>query len=101
MPGGCAVDLAGQSDLYICVFIYIYLLFTMSIHTVHPQISMVQLIAPSQTVNEMFDGNREREGGGVVGRRGTVFSLKRRQQEMAPNISAYKLNLAGIQCISK
>lgn len=75
MPGGCAVGLAGQSDLYIYVFIYIYLLFTMSIHTVHPQISMVQLIAPSQTVNEMFDRNREREGGGVVGCRGTVFSF--------------------------
>lgn len=55
-----AVSLAGQSDLYMCSSTLIYLLFTKSIHTVHPQISMIQLVAQSQTVSKILDGQRER-----------------------------------------
>ena len=44
-----------------CSSTLLYLLFTESIHTVHPQISMIQLVAPSQTASEMLDGQRERE----------------------------------------
>lgn len=47
-------------SIYMCSSTLIYLLFTKSIHTVHPQISMIQLVAPPQTVSEMFDGHRER-----------------------------------------
>lgn len=47
-------------SIYMCSSTLIYLLFTKSIHTVHPQISMIQLVAPSQTVSEMLDGRRER-----------------------------------------
>ena len=74
-----------------CSSTLLYLLFTESIHTVHPQISMIQLVAPSQTASEMLDGQRERETererererwkGLDVQRRGSVFSLKRRQQK--------------------
>lgn len=46
--------------IYMCSSTLIYLLFTESIHTVHPQISMTQLVAPSQTVSEMLDGHTER-----------------------------------------
>lgn len=38
---------------------------------------MIQLVAPSQTASEMFDGHGERWKGW------TVFSLKRRQQKKA------------------
>ncbi len=49
-------------SIYMCSSTLIYLLFTKSIHTVHPQISMIQLVAPSQTVSEM---DRERKVRGL------------------------------------
>lgn len=55
-------SVAGQSHLYIFIFKYvcvcsstiICLLFTKPVHTVHPQISMVQLVAP-QTHSEVIN----------------------------------------------
>lgn len=41
-----------------CSSTIIYLLFTKSVHTVHPQTSMNQLVAPSQTLSETLDGHR-------------------------------------------
>lgn len=47
--------------IYMCSSKLLYLVFTKSIHTVHPQISMIQLMAPpSQTVSEMLDGHTQR-----------------------------------------
>lgn len=67
--------------IYVCSSTLIYLLFTRSVHTVHPHISMIQLGAP-QTQSEMLDGHR----GGWGGHPGPVVSSKRRQQKMIKNI---------------
>lgn len=70
-------------SIYMCSSTLIYLLFTKSVHTVHPQISMIQLVAPSQTVNEMLDGHRERWRSQTSGT--SVFSFKRKQQKETQN----------------
>lgn len=67
-----------------CSSTLIYLLFTKSIHTVHPQISMIQLVAPSQTVSEMLDGHRERWRGWTS--RASVFFKEEATAKMARGV---------------
>ncbi len=76
-----------------CSSTLIYLLFTKSIHTVHPQISMIQLVAPSQTVSEMLDGHRERWRGWTS--RASVF-FKAEETENGSQCWVHKLYIGQI-----
>lgn len=61
----CIIGRDSTIYIYVCSSTLIYLLFTESIHTVHPQSSMIQLVAQSQTVRDTLWPEKQVDGSDI------------------------------------